>query len=45
MDLDMELVNRQLARERAARKTGPLPEALVRDAVMMEKSSPQRGGF
>ena len=45
MDLDMELVNRQLAREKAARKTGPLPEALVRDAVMMEKSSPQRGGF
>ncbi len=32
MDLDMELVERQLAREKSARRTGPLPEAMMRDA-------------
>ena len=32
MDLDMDLVERQLAREKAARRTGPLPEAMMRDA-------------
>ena len=36
MDLDEELVNRQLERERATRKSGPLPEAVVRDAAMRQ---------
>ena len=36
MDLDEELVNRQLERERLTRKTGPLPEAVVRDAAMRQ---------
>ena len=33
MDLDEELVERQLERERKTRKSGPLPEALIRDAA------------
>ena len=36
MDLDQDLVERQLARERTTRKTGPLPEAVVRDAAMRQ---------
>lgn len=33
MDLDIDLVNRQLEREKASRKSGPLPEAMMRDAA------------
>lgn len=33
LDLDETLVNRQLEREKATRKSGPLPEALIRDAA------------
>ena len=36
MDLDEDLVNRQLERERTTRKSGPLPEAVVRDAAMRQ---------
>ncbi|MDO4937436.1 MAG: transketolase C-terminal domain-containing protein [Sutterellaceae bacterium] len=36
MDLDEELVERQLERERASRKSGPLPEAMMRDATMRQ---------
>ena len=36
MDLDIDLVERQLERERRTRKTGPLPEALIRDAAMRQ---------
>lgn len=36
MDLDEELVERQLERERTTRKSGPLPEAVVRDAAMRQ---------
>ena len=34
MDLNKELVERQLERERKTRKSGPVPEALIRDAAM-----------
>ena len=36
MDLDEDLVRRQLERERTTRKSGPLPEAVVRDAAMRQ---------
>ena len=36
MDLDEELIERQLERERASRKSGPLPEAMMRDAAMKQ---------
>ena len=36
MDLDKDLVERQLERERKTRKSGPIPEALVRDAAMRQ---------
>lgn len=36
MDLDEELIERQLERERACRKSGPLPEAMMRDAAMKQ---------
>lgn len=37
MDLDHELVERQLAREKATWKSGPLPEAMMRDAVCRDQ--------
>ena len=37
MDLDEELVERQLAREKATWKTGPLPELMMRDAVCRDQ--------
>lgn len=37
MDLDEELVERQLAREKASWKTGPLPELMMRDAVCRDQ--------
>lgn len=36
MDLDRDLVERQLERERQSRKSGPLPEAMMRDAAMRQ---------
>ena len=33
MDLDHDLVERQLARERSTHKHGPVPEAVMRDAA------------
>lgn len=36
MDLDQDLVDRQLERERKTRKSGPLPEAVMRDAQMRQ---------
>lgn len=36
MDLDKELIERQRERERASRKSGPLPEAMMRDAAMKQ---------
>ena len=36
MDLDHDLVERQLERERTSRKSGPLPEAMMRDAAMRQ---------
>ncbi len=36
MDLDEALVERQLERERTNRKSGPVPEAMMRDATMRQ---------
>ncbi len=37
MDLDKDVVEKQLSRERNARHTGPLPEAVVRDVASQRK--------
>jgi pyruvate ferredoxin oxidoreductase alpha subunit len=33
LDLEIEVVEKQLARERSERHTGPLPEAIVREVA------------
>ncbi|MFO0829838.1 MAG: transketolase C-terminal domain-containing protein [Phycisphaerales bacterium] len=42
MDLDVNLVNRQLERERAVRRTGPAAEAMLRDVGAVAASATER---
>ena len=45
MDLNKELVERQLERERKTRKSGPVPEALIRDAPVTSKEAIPNAGI